>query len=452
VDSGTAKTEALPEAPGLRREGALEVAPQVKGTGWLAGLRRAATWVAERELWLLAIVVPVLMATNRTPLPLTLAALALVPVGWVARKVAFGYLTRPTPLDLPIAVLLLAVLLSLYASVDLGTSIIGLHKVIAEVALFYGLVNGLRTARSIRLFTVLFLLAGLAAAGASLLVMQPPGSKLSFLSPLYSFLPTVIARSVQPNYIAGTVVLFFPLSLSLLLFCPRMVSRFVSGSIFLVLGGTLVLTQSRSALSGAVLALLLLAVWRSRWFLLGIPALAGAGWVLVQRVGIEELMGPLTVMGAAVNSLQGRLELWQRAIYIMQDFPYTGISLNTFDLVVDVLYPLFLIGPDVQVFHAHNLYLQIGVELGIPGLVAFCGLLTAFSLTTWEVLQGSQHKPNRQALAMGLFCGVVAYLVYSLTDTITLGEKAGAILWTMLALMVVLKLQVQGRRAQEANR
>jgi len=431
VDNGTAKTGALPEAPHLGREG-------TKITGWLARFRRVATWVAERELWLLAVVVPVLMATNRIPLPLTVAALALLPVGWIARKVAFGYFTCPTPLDLPITVLLLAVLLSLYASVDLGTSIIGFHKVIAEVALFYGLVNGLRTRRSIRLFTVFFLLAGLAAAGASLLIMQPPGSKLSFLSPLYSFLPTVVARSVQPNYIAGTVVLFFPLSLSLLLFCPRIASRFVSGFVFLVLGGTLVLTQSRSALSGAVLAILLLAVWRSRWFLLAIPVLAGAGWVLVQRVGIEELLGPLTVMGTAVNSLQGRLELWQRAIYIMQDFSFTGISIGTFDSVVNVMYPLFLIGPDAVVFHAHNLYLQTGVEFGIPGLVAYMGLLAAFGFTAWTILRSPASEWGFRVVAIGLLCGLVAHLVYGLTDAIVVANKTGAFIWAAFGLLVAI--------------
>jgi putative inorganic carbon (HCO3(-)) transporter len=248
----------------------------------------------------------------------------------------------------------------------------------------------------------------------------------------------VIARSVSPNYIAGTVVLFFPLSLSLLLFGPRMVSRFVSGSIFLVLGGTLLLTQSRSALSGAVLALLLLAVWRSRWFLLGIPVLAGAGWVLVQRVGIEELMGPLTVMGTAVNSLQGRLELWQRAIYIMQDFPFTGISIGTFDSVVNVMYPLFIIGPDAVVFHAHNLYLQIGVEFGIPGLVAYMGLLAAFGFTAWAILRSPASEWGFRVVAIGLLCGLVAHLIYGLTDAIVLANKTGTFIWAAFGLVVAI--------------
>ncbi|MBM3150082.1 MAG: O-antigen ligase family protein, partial [Chloroflexi bacterium] len=182
----------------------------------------------------------------------------------------------------------------------------------------------------------------------------------------------------------------------------------------------------------------LLAVWRSRWFLLGIPVLAGVGWVLVQRVGIEELMGPLTFMGTAVNSLQARLELWQRAIYIMQDFPYTGISIGTFDSVINVMYPLFLIGPDAVVFHAHNLYLQTGAEFGIPGLIAYLGLLTAFILTTWAILRSSASGRGFRAIAIGLLCGLIAHLLYGLTDAIVLANKTGTFIWAAFGLTVAI--------------
>jgi len=445
VDNGTAKTGALPEAPHLGRAG-------TKRTGWLARFRRVATWVAERELWLLAVVVPVLMASNRVPPPITALALGLVPVPWLCRLVAKGYLTARTPLDIPITLLLLSVLVSLYASATLSLSMLGVYKIIAVIALFYGLVNGVHSERGIRSVTSLLVASGFVASVVSLMIMQPPGGKLPLLTPLYRYLPQLIGRWVHPNYVGGTLILFIPVGLSLLLFGSERTNKPWLALATASMMFTLLLTQSRSAFLGVVIALLILGIWRNRWFWLAIPLLAVVGVVIVRIYGVEGLVGPLSIAGVTETGIQGRVELWQRAIYVMQDFPYTGISLNTFDLVVDVLYPLFLIGPNVQVFHAHNLYLQIGVELGIPGLVAFLGLLTAFSLTTWEVLQSSQHEPNRQALAIGLFCGVVAYLVYGLTDTIALGEKGGAILWTILALMVVLRLQVQGRKAQGANR
>jgi putative inorganic carbon (HCO3(-)) transporter len=264
---------------------------------------------------------------------------------------------------------------------------------------------------------------------ASFFVMSPATSKFPVLSSFYSYLPTAIRRSVQPNYAAGTLVLFFPLALSVLFFAPGTIPRLFSGPICLALGSVLLLTQSRSALAGVAIALLLLAIWRSRWFLAGFPIVVIAGWLLVQRVGIEELIGPLAVMESAVNSFQGRLELWQRAIYIMQDFPYTGISMGTFDSVLDVMYPLFLIGPDALVFHAHNLYLQTGVEFGIPGLVAYMALIAAFGYTAWTILRSPASTRGLCVVALGLLCGLVAHLIYGLTDAIVLDNKTGTFIW-----------------------
>jgi len=405
-----------------------------------AGLKAAASWIAEHELWLLAVVVPVLMASNRVPPTLTLVAMLLIPVPWLCRLVAKGYLTVHTPMDIPIILLLFTVIVSLYASVDLPLSMLGVHKIIAEIALFYGLVNGVRSEKRIWLVTSLLLIAGSVASIASLVVMPRPSSKLLFANP-FPYSPRLVEGLAPPNanYVAGTLVLFFPLAFSLLLFGPKKVYKPLAGLSFLITGFTIISTQSRSALSGVVIALLLLAVWRSRWFLLGIPVLAGVGWVLVQRVGIEELMGPLTFMGTAVNSLQARLELWQRAIYIMQDFPYTGISIGTFDSVINVMYPLFLIGPDAVVFHAHNLYLQTGAEFGIPGLIAYLGLLTAFILTTWAILRSSASGRGFRAIAIGLLCGLIAHLLYGLTDAIVLANKTGTFIWAAFGLAVAIR-------------
>ena len=64
---------------------------------------------------------------------------------------------------------------------------------------------------------------------------------------------------------------------------------------------------------------------------------------------------------------ESRQELWERAVYISQDFAFTGIGLRSFPKVVDLLYPLFLIGPNARVPHPHNLYLEVVASLGFVG-------------------------------------------------------------------------------------
>jgi len=141
----------------------------------------------------------------------------------------------------------------------------------------------------------------------------------------------------------------------------------------------------------------------------------------------------LDVTGTAA----GRFEAWQRALYMIQDFPYTGIGLNMFPYVGDALYPYFLLGPNAKVPHAHNNFLQVAVDLGIPGLVAYLALLATFCFCTWRVYWGSQSRSTR-LLTAGLFSGMLAHQVYGLTDAITLGAKPGFMLWIILGLMAAL--------------
>ena len=68
-----------------------------------------------------------------------------------------------------------------------------------------------------------------------------------------------------------------------------------------------------------------------------------------------------------LGSLEGRIEVWSRAISMIQDFLFTGIGRGSFGPLADTLYPFFLAAPGTGP-HAHNLFLQVAVDLGILGL------------------------------------------------------------------------------------
>jgi len=428
-------------------------------------VKRAVFRVVQMEPWLLLCAMPFAMFPQRFT-PVLLFVLGLP---WLARKLTLGYFTARTPMDGPILVLLLMLPVSLWASVDLQRSMPSFCGIILGMAVFYGMVNHVHTPGLARRAGVLIVLAGLAVS-----VLALPGTawhpgKLYALPQTYSFLTNVRSRlgplgyGFNPNMVAGTLCLFVPFVASLLLLgCPMACgtsavgsTNYVSGSTsrrpaglslpssvlaisLLVMLGVLALTQSRAALIGVGVGLLVIAGFRWHWRRAAVPLVvvaAALGWRLLSGGGIKNPV--LAVSGE--QDLVVRYEIWQRAIYMIQDFPWTGVGLNTFPLVANALYPFFSVAPAevLRISHAHNVFLQVAVDLGVPGLVAYVALLLGFGYAWWTAYRGFLSGAMG-ALSVGLLSAMVAYHVYGLFHCMPLGAKPDVVIWVMLGLMAAL--------------
>jgi putative inorganic carbon (HCO3(-)) transporter len=143
---------------------------------------------------------------------------------------------------------------------------------------------------------------------------------------------------------------------------------------------------------------------------------------------VEEVVGAIT--------LEDRVEIWSRALYAIQDFPFTGCGLGAFRRVVPVLYPLFTVPPDTDIGHAHNIFLQTALDLGIPGLVAYLALLGIALAVCWQVaVKGDRWE---RAIALGLAGSLIALHAYGMTDALALGSKPAVAFWFALGLIAAL--------------
>jgi putative inorganic carbon (hco3(-)) transporter len=341
--------------------------------------------------------------------------------------------------------LVLMTSVSLYPSVDLSLSRPKLYGLILGFYVFALAVRYADSAARRELLARLLIAGGVGVALVGIVGTSWSVGKFPQLDAIYGRLPRVITSvqtsfsnqsGIHPNEIGGAIALLLPVALSLALFSSGARVRYLSLAATGFMGLVLLLTASRSALAGVLLAGLLLVVVRWRRLAFGLPLVAAGIAAGVFKIGPSKVAESLLALDTATGSSGlGRLEVWDRAWSMIQDFPFTGIGLNTFPLILDTLYPLFSVGPDAQVPHAHNLFLQTAVDLGVLGLVCFVALLV---LSAVAVVRGFRKEP---AFAAGIGAGLLAHVVYSLTDAVALGAKPGVFLWAMLGGAIALTVR-----------
>jgi putative inorganic carbon (HCO3(-)) transporter len=213
-------------------------------------------------------------------------------------------------------------------------------------------------------------------------------------------------------------------------------------------GLALLFTQSRSGWAGAIGGFLtLLLVWaitmkpskkrRTIWIITGITFIAtlllliGLGPERIQQLWLDP---PVETAVGSLSTLNFRQNLWPWAIEGIKDFPFTGTGLGTFRVVVRRLYPVTII-PTFDIAHAHNVFLQVALDIGIPGLIAYAAMLLVSGGAAWQLIKGDQ---SLQTISAGMLASLVAFHIYGLTDTLALGSKSSILLWAIFGLLAAM--------------
>ncbi len=371
-------------------------------------------------------------------------------LGWLVRWLAYGRFSRPTPIDLPIILLLLWLPVNFWASADKALSWEAIGYLVFGISLYASLVNWPPIAEHPEWIAWALLLFGVGLLFAAPLLSQLINSKLFTLpglAPLLSRLADLTPGNVNLNRMGGTLVVLFPLFLALGLRWDWTSRRWLPPLSLLLAGAAaavLLLTQSRGALLGAVVAVMLLLVLRWRRLLVILPlALIFAVFALSQ-LGADNLFDQIG-NGNGLQGIESRLELWSRGIYALTDFAFTGIGIGTFDRVIPLLYPTFLIAPGTPMGHAHNIFIQVGVDLGFPGLIVFLALYINVFVTLAAVLRQRQFALP-WTLAAGAIGGLTAMFIHGLLDVPLWGTKPSFLPWLLIALAIALGLHVRDRR------
>ena len=435
---------------------------------WEPSRKKRAYWLIRLELLLLLVASPLLWFPSLRP-GWTAVALGSLVLVWLLHW-AIGREPWPlTPVNSALLLFALVIPVAVWASAMPELTLPKLTGLILGLAAFRVVTLMVHDRRTLVWGLTAFAVAGLGILVIGVLGLGWPG-KVRMLQPIIARIPRLLVdlpgtpdQGINPNQLAGVLTLYLPIVMASVVgwwserrHWPCLISLIGLG----LVAGTLILTQSRGGWIGGATGLLAWVVLlgltsrrsRTQWMavVLLISVLVAVGitafHLMPRQTGatffgaeatsaVEEEVGQIT--------LAGREEIWSRAIYAIQDFPFTGTGLGTFRQVVRLLYPLFLVGPDADVGHAHNIFLQTALDLGLLGLISYLAMLWAAGAVAWRTARsaavpGSRGSPLIRSLATGMIAGLIGLHVYGLTDAIAPGSKPGIALWMLLGLMAAL--------------
>lgn len=199
-----------------------------------------------------------------------------------------------------------------------------------------------------------------------------------------------------------------------------------------LIGASLLLSFSRGAWLGVVMAFALIAAFRGRRTMLAtagaaVAALAAA----VPFLGLGRLVSEVTA--------EERVYVWQAALKMIADRPLTGVGLDNFLYYYrdgGYMLPQAWAEPDIS--HPHNIVLDFWTRLGVLGLAALFFLQVSFwrrGLRLYRALRASSLR----FVALGLMASMADFLVHGLLDNSYFLIDLAIVFWLTYGLLEVIE-------------
>jgi putative inorganic carbon (HCO3(-)) transporter len=241
----------------------------------------------------------------------------------------------------------------------------------------------------------------------------------------------------SPNLLGGFLALAIPPTVALAASENLWWRRLLGYLLVIAALAGLAFTYSRGAWLGTGVGLLMLlpVLKRGFWLILGsvlIGIFSSASAVLARLQSI--------VAAGSDPAFTSRLEIWGTALRLVAEHPLLGVGLGNFReaygnlLVPDLPLLAYTLGVPEG---AHNLFLNLAVEVGLVGAGAFAWLLAVAFLRAWQLKRFADQQVR--VWGTGLAAGLVAILVHTFVDVVIYQGFVAILLFVYLGIMDALR-------------
>jgi O-antigen ligase len=348
---------------------------------------------------------------------------ALLAVTWVVIRVRQRSLPRPHPVH---------ALLVLFAAVVLASTAV-------HVAEPFTLEYALRWLPFLAITAILVDVASREVPIRHLLVAAVAGAAVAGAGALFSLVAEGELRASgpldDPNDLAHVLVAALPLLVPVVATRqPWVRGLAVVACVVLVAGAATTFSRGGGlALAAAVAWLLVRKVLPLRVFAVACVALAGlavVGGLVAEQELTKALQEKSFIAGTNVDTRELR---WQAAARILAEHPVLGVGPGEFrDGYAAASHNAEV---DEQTPVAHNMYLEVAAELGMPGFVLFLGLIATAVVASERALRASADRREMVAVQASLLAVAVA--------STFLSEQYYLPLWLMIAVACAAEVRVR---------
>ena len=360
----------------------------------------------------------------------------------------------PLFLYLLIGVALLVVLLQLLPlpgimSLAPYSSVLALFGLIPALAMFFA-VKLLQPSGRWLAFAIALGMAGSIALGALQVASGPKSWPY-----LYEFTNTgAVGTFANRNHLGTLLLVGIPFSTALLVSSKgdrrgSRQGRLAIGAAALVLvGAGIILNSSLAAIALALpvlLASVALVPAAARWRRVALPLSGVALVAAVTVIAVNPIASVASSLGVSA-SVQSRTAIWARTIEAVGEHLPWGSGLGTFERVYRQHEDPAAVNAE-YVNHAHNDYLELALELGLPGVVLMLLFLAWWALAAVKVWTSPLSTPFGRAATIAS----AVILAHSAVDYPLRTGAIAAIFGAAIALMAQRQRSGEERKGDEAR-
>jgi O-antigen ligase len=364
---------------------------------------------------------------------------------------------RRTPVDVPILVVLAALLLSTIVrgvSADTLDAYRELWIISAYVCIAV-LVTGVRETenlvRIMVLTSALVAVYGIVQHFTGIDLYRDLTGRRTEVEPLLGETSRFIVVGFFPNPLTYAYSLIIPLGWAVAgslgparWVMPRSVAAAAAGIMLLAL----LFSTARGAWIAAAVVGVLACIISSHWR--GLLALAGAGLLALVVFGTSSGLRAEARSIIDGNANSGRFAIYAANLEMLRDHPILGLGFGSYDTRAQQYYDRH---PKAdRRSHAHNSFLQMAATAGVVGLAAFCYLFGTVIRLGWRLQRRvRESQPRQWPSVAGAWLGIVGFLIGAMTQD-TFGDSECALaMWFAVGVLVVVDRCVRMDRHEPAH-